>query len=42
MATAGIELDPQALDDIDDINVVDHATLDLGGFGVNLGVRWSF
>lgn len=41
-ATAGIELDPQALDDIDDINVVDHATLDLGGFGVNLGVRWSF
>ena len=41
-ATAEVELDPEDLEDIDDIEVDDHADLDLDGLGVNLGVRWTF
>jgi hypothetical protein len=41
-ATAEVELDPQQLDDIDDIDVDDHADVDLDGVGVNLGLRWYF
>lgn len=37
-----VELDPQDLDDIDDINVDGTATFDLDGFGASLGVRWNF
>lgn len=41
-ATARVELDPQELEDIDDIDVEDHANFDIDGLGVNLGVRWIF
>lgn len=41
-ATAGIELDPEQLHDVTDLNVVDHADLDLGGLGVNVGLRFNF
>ena len=41
-ATAEVELDPEDLEDVDDIEVEDHADLDLDGLGVNLGVRWTF
>ena len=40
--SAQVELDPEQLDDIDDIDVQEKADLDLDGVGVNLGVRWSF
>jgi len=40
--TARVELDPEDLEDIDDIDIEDHANVDLDGFGVNLGVRWIF
>jgi hypothetical protein len=41
-AEAQVELDPDDLDDIDDIGVADTARFDIDGFGVNAGVRWSF
>jgi hypothetical protein len=41
-ATAEVELDPEDLEDVDDIEVDDHADLDLDGLGVNVGVRWTF
>jgi hypothetical protein len=41
-ATAEVRLDPDALDDVDDIDVEDRADLDIDGLGVNLGVRWGF
>ena len=41
-ASARIELDPDEIDDIDDLNVEDHANFDIDGFGLNLGVRWNF
>jgi hypothetical protein len=40
--TAQVELDPDDLDDVDDLDVDDHADLDLDGLGVNAGVRWRF
>lgn len=41
-ATAEVELDPEDLEDIDDLEVDDHASFDIDGLGVNLGVRWTF
>jgi hypothetical protein len=41
-ATAEVRVDPEDLDDIDDLEIDDHADLDLDGFGANLGVRWTF
>jgi hypothetical protein len=41
-ATAQVEIDPEALDDIDDIDIEDRADVDLDGLGVNAGVRWRF
>jgi hypothetical protein len=41
-ANARIELDPEDLNDIDDINVEDHANFDIDGAGVNLGLRWNW
>jgi len=41
-ASAQVELDPEELDQIDDINVTEHADLDIDGVGINLGVRWGF
>lgn len=41
-ATAQVEIDPEHLDDIDDINVQSRADVDLEGLGVNLGMRWHF
>jgi hypothetical protein len=41
-ATAEVELDPEDLEDIDDIDIEDHAEFDLDGLGVNLGVVWHF
>jgi hypothetical protein len=37
-----VQLDPEDLEDIDDIDIDDRATFDLDGFGANLGVRWTF
>jgi hypothetical protein len=41
-ATAEIELDPDDLDDIDDLEVQDHASFDVDGLGLNLGARWKW
>jgi hypothetical protein len=41
-AEAEIELDPDDLEDIDDLEIGENAQFDMDGFGVNLGVRWSF
>lgn len=41
-ATAQIELDPEDLEDIDDLGVADRADIDLDGLGINLGLRWNF
>lgn len=41
-AEAEVELDPDELDDIDDIEVRDTATFDLDGLGINAGLRFSF
>ena len=40
--SAQVEIDPQDLEDIDDIDADDDADFDLDGFGVNIGVRWTF
>jgi hypothetical protein len=37
-----VEVDPDDLDDIDDIDADDDPDFDLDGFGVNVGVRWTF
>ncbi len=37
-----VRLDPEDLDDIDDIDIDDTATFDLDGFGANVGLRWNF
>ena len=41
-ASAEIELDPNELDDIDDLEVQDHASFDIDGLGLNLGARWNW
>lgn len=41
-ARAEVRVDPEDLDDIDDINAEDRVSFDLDGFGLNLGVRWNF
>jgi opacity protein-like surface antigen len=41
-ATAQVEIDPERLDDIDDLDVESRADVDLEGLGVNLGFRWHF
>lgn len=41
-ATAQVEIDPERLDDIDDLEVDSRADVDLEGLGVNLGFRWHF
>ena len=41
-AEAEIQLDPQDLDDIDDIDVGENARFDMDGVGANMGVRWTF
>lgn len=41
-ATAQVEIDPEDLGDIDDIDIEDEADLDIDGIGLNLGIRWSF
>ena len=41
-AEAEVKLDPDDLDDIDDLEVRDRATFDLDGVGVNAGLRFSF
>jgi hypothetical protein len=40
--SAQVEIDPEDLEDIDDIDADDDPDFDLDGFGVNVGVRWSF
>lgn len=37
-----VKLDPDDLEDIDDIDIEDHATFDLDGVGANAGLRWHF
>lgn len=37
-----VRLDPDELDDIDDLDIEDRASFDLDGFGANLGIRWNF
>lgn len=41
-ATAQVRLDPEDLEDVDDIDVEDEAEFDIDGVGVNVGVRWTF
>lgn len=41
-ATAQVEIDPERLDDIDDLDIESRADVDLEGFGINLGLRWHF
>jgi hypothetical protein len=41
-ATATVEIDPEDFEDIDDIEVDHHESFDMGGIGVNAGVRWTF
>jgi hypothetical protein len=41
-AEGEVRLDPQDIDDIDDIDIDDRATFDLDGVGVNAGLRWHF
>ena len=41
-AEAEVKLDPDDLDDIDDLEVRDRATFDLDGVGVNAGLRFNF
>ena len=41
-AEAEIELDPEDLEDIDDIDIGENATFDMDGFGINIGMRWMF
>lgn len=41
-ASAEVEVDPEDLGDIDDIDVDNTPSFDLDGFGVNVGVRWAF
>lgn len=41
-ARAEVRVDPEDLEDIDDINAEDRVSFDLDGFGVNAGVRWTF
>lgn len=41
-ATAQVEIDPEQLDDIDDLDVQGRTDLDLEGVGINLGLRWRF
>lgn len=41
-ATAQVRLDPEDLEDVDDIDIEDEAEFDIDGFGANLGIRWSF
>jgi outer membrane protein W len=41
-AKGQVDVDPEDLDDIDDIDVNSRAKFDIDGFGVNAGVRWRF
>ena len=41
-AEGEVQLDPDDLEDVDDIDIEDHATFDIDGAGVNAGIRWSF
>lgn len=41
-ASAEVEVDPEDLGDIDDIDVDNTPSFDIDGFGVNVGVRWAF
>ncbi len=41
-ATAHVRIDPAHFDEIEDIQVDDHASLKLDGPTVNAGVRWTF
>jgi hypothetical protein len=41
-ASAEVEVDPEDLGDIDDIEVDNTPSFDIDGFGVNIGVRWNF
>ena len=41
-ASAEVEVDPEDLGDIDDIDVDNSPSFDIDGFGVNVGVRWAF
>lgn len=36
-ASARVELDPEELDDVDDLEIEDHANFDIDGLGVNVG-----
>jgi hypothetical protein len=41
-ATAQVRLDPEDLEDVDDVDVEDQAEFDIDGFGANVGIRWAF
>lgn len=41
-ATAQVRLDPEDLEDVDDVEIEDRADLDLDGAGIHLGIRWTF
>jgi hypothetical protein len=42
IAEATVELDPEDLEDIDDIDLDGRVPVDLNGLGVNAGVTWRF
>ena len=41
-AEAEVELDPEDLEDIDDIDIGENAEFDIDGVGLNVGMRWNF
>ena len=41
-ASAEVEVDPEDLGDIGDIDIDNTPSFDIDGFGVNVGVRWAF
>jgi hypothetical protein len=41
-ATAQVRLDPEDLEDVDDVDIEDEAEFDIDGIGANVGIRWTF
>jgi hypothetical protein len=42
IAEAKVSFDPESLDDIDDIDLVNGVPVDLDGLGINAGLSWRF
>jgi hypothetical protein len=42
IAEAKVDFDPDALDEVDDIDLVNRVPVDLNGLGINAGVTWRF